>query len=175
MTARILPCLILTSCAVLSLSACGKTEPSAPAAEPATGTVVRDTGAPPAQAPAPAALQTQAGPSGSQVSVTRAQVTGDVLTVQLSYSGPAAFNDVFLINEVSVVDDATAQKYSVLQSADGALMASPLFMGNRINVTVPQNQPAVVWFKFPAPPPTSPTVSINIPNVGPFDGVTVSR
>ena len=35
----------------------------------------------------------------------------------------------------------------------------------------------VLWFlsSFPAPPEGSTSVSINIPDVGPFDGVTVKR
>ena len=84
----------------------------------------------------------------------------------------------FSVEEVSVIDDATAQRLGVLRDATGRWQASPLqdATSNFISFGVSQGGGSeVVWFKFPAPPATSPTVSINIPGVGPFDGVPVTR
>jgi flagellar basal body L-ring protein FlgH len=146
----------------------------------AQGTVARQTSAPAAPAPVPvAALQTQAGPAGMQVALVRAQVTGDILTVQLSATGPDENykSEDLDIAQVNVVDDAAAQRYGVLRDAENRWQASPIPSNNAdvVRVTVHQSQPSVVWFKFPAPPPTSKTLSINIPEVGPFLGVRVQR
>ena len=174
---------VLSAAALLALAACGQPDAAqTDAAAPAQGEVARTT----AEAPAPvapsapsAAIQTQDGPEGSRVSLTRAQVTGDILTVQLRYEKTTdpSLGARFSVEEVNVVDDATAQRYGVLRDQEQRWQASPLqsptsdytLFSARIGA------PAVVWFKFPAPPATSKTVSINIPGVGPFDGVTVQR
>ena len=143
-----------------------------------TGSVVRDT-AQPASAPAPVAppIQTQQGPDGVRVDLTRAAVTGDILTVQLAYIAPGdeSFSDYFPAEEVSVIDDATSQRYGILKDQSGAWLAAPLFVTKNIRPSAQKGETAIVWMKFPAPPATSPTVSVNIPKVGPFDGVPVSR
>ena len=174
---------VLSAAALLALAACGQPDASqTDAAAPAQGEVARTT----AETPAPvapsapsAAIQTQDGPEGSRVSLTRAQVTGDILTVQLRYEKTTdpSLGARFAVEEVNVVDDATAQRYGVLRDQEQRWQASPLqsptsdytLFSARIGA------PAVVWFKFPAPPATSRTVSINIPGVGPFDGVPVTR
>lgn len=179
--------MLLGAVSVLLLAACSDEEnaeerAAADAAPPAPqGSVNRAEPAPvvpPAPAPA-AAIQTQAGPGGTQVALVRAQVTGDVLTVQLSYQ-PADdsydSHDVPL-DQVSVIDDATAQRYGVLRDAEKRWQASPLASNDErvARLILNDARPSVAWFKFPAPPATSKTVSINIPDVGPFDGVVVQR
>lgn len=174
---------LLSACSSEGNQAATSSNARAPAESSAQGSVTRETpAAATAVTPTPAAapLETQAGPSGSQVSLVRAQVTGDVLTVQLSFQ-PAAddtYNSYDLeLDEVSVIDDATAQRYGVLRDAEKRWQASPVASNNAevARVIVNDGRPEVAWFKFPAPPPTSRTVSINIPTVGPFDGVTVQR
>lgn len=123
----------------------------------------------------PAAIQTQPGPKGATVALNRAQVTGDVLTVALTYTGGqcCAYAKV---DEVSVIDDATSQRLGVLKDNEGKAMAAPLFgSGKDIRVEASDTAPAQVWFKFPAPPATTKTVSITIPDVAPFDAVPVTR
>lgn len=125
-------------------------------------------------APQPAALQTQPGPKGSTVMLNRVAVTGDILTVALSYTGGTCCDHPPL-NQVSVIDDATSQRISVLKDNAGQWMAGPLdASGDSVNVGL-GNDTAQVWFKFPAPPATSKTVSLTIPNVAPFDAVPVAR
>ncbi|MGH6616547.1 hypothetical protein [Sphingomonas sp.] len=134
--------------------------------------------APPPATPAPyqpaTVIQTQPGPSGSRFDLTRVAVTGDVLTVQFAASHPTSATVGLDLNDVSVVDDTTSQRYSVLQDGGGKWMASPR-QGARVVAYMSKGQPEVYWFKFPAPPATSKTVSINLPGVGPFDGVPVTR
>lgn len=171
----------LVTLTLLSLVACGKPAGDATAsATPAPteqGTVTRTESLPP-EKPAPpaqqAVLQTQQGPRGAQVALNKVKVTGDVLTVQLTYTGEGGVPQVKL-SDVSLIDDATAQRIGVLKDNDGKWLASPLNgSGGDLSINLYQS-PAIVWFKFPAPPATSKTVSINIPDVVPFDGVPVTR
>lgn len=169
---------------VLALSACGQNndrEAAAPAAAaPESVAATPLTPSEPAARPAPTtpAIRTAAGPEGTTVELTRMQVTGNVMTVELRYSPPAGADAAqwvyFPLEDVSIIDDATSQRYGVLQDEQKNWMASPL-TGERIGLVMRGGHPAVVWFKFPAPPASSPTVSVNIPNVSPFDGVPVIR
>ena len=141
--------------------------------------------APAASAPvseAPAAAEviiSQPGPNGTTWNLTRVAVTGRLMTVQFQVK-PAAGKSMLLtsqrMTEINLVDDATSQRYSVLKDDTGKYMASPLTSkGDDLRVDSGVDKSAVVWFKFPAPPEGSTSVSINIPEVGPFDGVTVKR
>ncbi len=175
---------LVLAAAALTLGACGQSDRPTPpenAAATPSGQVERTqpmTETPAAPTPMSAALQVQDGPEASRVSLTRAQVTGDVLTVQLRYEKSAgSLGARFAVEEVSVIDDATAQRYGVLRDQAQRWQASPLQSptSDYALFSARPDSPAVVWFKFPAPPVTSQTVSINIPGVGPFDGVTVQR
>lgn len=171
---------LLVAVSTLALASCGQPKTEADPAKDSTAPPAVERVDPAASAPAPtAAIQTQPGSDGLQVALTRAAVTGDVLTVQLSYTKttPGSGGQRLTIEDVNVVDDATAQRYGVLRDATGRWQASPLETptGDHISFGLSPGENEVVWFKFPAPPATSSTVSINIPNVGPFDGVTVTR
>lgn len=173
----------LIAAAVLLASCDAATPPTQadPAAEvDATpqGAVVRE--APPADPPAfqpvaAAVIQSQSGPGGSRADLTRVAVTGDVLTVQVSLSHPEGKTVQMDLEEINVVDDATAQRYGVLRDGAGKWMAAPMSGTDSVMGYVGNDAPEVFWFKFPAPPATSPTVSINLPGIGPFDGVPVTR
>lgn len=178
---------LLVAAAAAALAACSgeKTAEQAPAGAPtdaagATGVAREAVPAPtPSATPAPtpvAAIQTQPGPNNYQVALNRVAVTGDVLTVALTYSGGKCCTYPKL-DEVSVIDDATAQRLSVLKDNSGKWMASPMdFRGDRLAIGLGGNDsPRQVWFKFPAPPATSKTVSIALPEVAPFDAVPVTR
>lgn len=109
--------------------------------------------------------------------LTRVQVTGSILTVELRYTPPpgeTVSQWFFNLSDVSVIDDATSQRYGVLQDEEKKWMAAPL-SGGRIGVSTGRDKPAIIWFKFPAPPPESGTISLNMPDVSPFDGVPVQR
>ncbi len=167
---------LLPAILLAGLSACGE-KSAQPAAAPASTGVERVATAlpePAAPAPVSAVIQTQPGPSGSVVTLNKVKVTGDVLTVQLTFTGKGAV-PVLKLDEISLIDDKTSQRIGMLKDDAGQYMASPL-SGNGKNLEVNlYESPAVVWFKFPAPPATSPTVSLNIPEVAPFDGVPVTR
>lgn len=168
----------------LALAACtvkeeprNETTTAAAPTEPAMG-VTREEVPAPTPTPGPveeAAIQTQAGPRGNRVALNRVAVTGDILTVSMTFSGG---NDCCVhipVEEVSIIDDATSQRISVLKDNLGKYMAAPLESGGRSVGPESFKSPSVLWFKFPAPPATSKTVSIAIPGVAPFDAVPVTR
>ena len=153
-----------------------ETAAAAPAAAPAP---VQVTPMVPASAPAPAVIMSQPGPDDSQWNLTRVSVVGQLMTVQFQVK-PAAGKSLLLtgqrMDEVSLVDEASSQRYTVVKDDAGKYLASPVSGdGKRLFINTGTNASAVVWFKFPAPPPEAKTVSLTIPQVGPFDGVTVNR
>lgn len=145
------------------------------AAPEATGGVTRQEVADENAAPAPLqAIQTQPGPGGSQVDLVKVAVTGDIMTVTFRCSSDEKYNTKgFRVSEISVIDDATAQRISVLKDNAGNWMTSNS-RGDYVNVGC-EIKPGVLWAKFPAPPATSKTVSITLPEAGAFDGVPVTR
>lgn len=172
----------LVAALLVPLAACGsKTEPDTATNTVETTTttgVDRQVVKPPEEAePAPiqqAVIQTQPGPEGSQVALNKVAVTGDVLTVQVTYSGAKGWSYP-PVEDISVIDDATAQRIGVLKDNAGKPLASPLDgEGKKLWVNLSRS-PVIAWFKFPAPAATSKTVSVNIPEVAPFDGVPVTR
>lgn len=132
-------------------------------------------------APPPAILSSRKGPDDSQVDLLKAQVKGNILTVELQYkrgseAKPIASN--YAIDQVSVVDEATAKTYSVLNDQSSNYMASPLRTDQgkqRINISALNDSLVSVWFKFPAPPVGTKTISITIPEVGTYRGIPLSR
>jgi hypothetical protein len=174
----------MTSVAALTLAACsGGGEEAAPApTETATaasaGGVERETVAPPTPSPTPAAaaaIQTQQGPKGNTVSLNRVAVTGDIMTVSMTFSGSDNCCVHIDVDDVAVIDDATAQRIGVLKDNTGKWMAAPLESQGKTVQPDDYDSPSVLWFKFPAPPATSRTVSITVPGVAPFDAVPVTR
>lgn len=176
---------LLAVLAVPMLAACqvqddkAKTDGTATTSEPAKNetATASPTVAPAAAAPAQAVIQSQPGPNGIIADLNKVQVTGNVLTVQVTVKGGPEKSESFYMKnaDISVVDDATSQRYSLLKGADGKVLASPLSGDTQIGSYITNNETEVFWFKFPAPPATATTVSINLPGVAPFDGVAISR
>lgn len=121
------------------------------------------------------AIQTQPGPKNTNVALNRVAVTGDILTVSMTFSAGGDCCIHIPVDDVSVIDDATSQRISVLKDNQGKWMAAPLEMQGKSVSPESYRTASVVWFKFPAPPATSKTVSIAIPGVAPFDAVPVTR
>lgn len=176
---------VILVAAALPLAACsGKKDQATTDAAPASGGVVRTETAPaepPVQrAPEQTAIQSQPGPDGSQVDLLKVAVTGDILTVTMRCSSDKSYNtEVFKVANISVVEDATSQRLSVLRDNAGTAMVSNFSGGSSPEYDSMSaecgTRPGVIWAKFPAPAATSPTVSINFPGVAPFDGIPVGR
>lgn len=157
------------------------TPAAAPASPPADAAAGVERAEPVAPAPAVAALATQPGPDGTQVSLSKARVVGDILNVELQYNLPPASNSnaEYMhtpIDQINYIDDATSRKYNILKDQEGAWMAMPNNnRGKQLDFTVRKSGPAIVTLKFPAPPATSSTVSLSVPGVGSFDAIAVQR
>jgi len=130
-----------------------------------------------------AVIATRLGTGGLEVDLMRAGVTGDLFAVELRCrnGSKVEHRDIqFPIEQVSVVDDATSRRYSVLKDQTGQYMAAPMidWKGDPIQSiylrVAPEND-GIIWFKFPAPPPQAQTVSINIPKIAPFDNIRIQR
>jgi hypothetical protein len=120
------------------------------------------------------AIQSQPGPDGSQVDLIKLAVTGDILTATFRCSSQDKINtEAFRVEGISIIDDATSQRISVLKDNAGNWLASSV-SGTSIMADC-EVKPGIFWAKFPAPPATSKTVSVNLPDTAPFDGVPVTR
>jgi hypothetical protein len=154
--------------------------PSAPVADaPSANTAnpaVREPDAVRQVAPTGTVIASQPGPDGSTWDLTKVRVTGNLLTAQFNVR-PRLQEDISYwgeIADISLVDDATAQRYSVVEDQSGRPMVSEL-SGDSLRVNTRRDEAGTVWIKFPAPPASTTTVSITLPKVGSFDGVPVSR
>jgi hypothetical protein len=132
------------------------------------------------------AIRTWKSPDGeTQVDLVKAAVAGDLLTVELYYHStvpPVLMR--YSVDAVSYIDEATTQKYKVIEDESGIPMASPLIKlqdfrsGNNVYQVEPTRvgqKTTVVRFRFPAPPEKSKTISLDIPGIPEFDGVRVQR
>lgn len=156
------------------------TAPDAPAtdaAPPAEATPANPNPAIARDVPQPQAtpaIATQPGPHGTRVELQKIGVTGNLLTVQVRYLGleKCCRTHSFSVDQVGLIDDATSQRYGVVRDDAGNWMASPVH-GDRAQVPL-QDDP-VAWFKFPAPPAGTASVSLTIPDVAPFDGIPLAQ
>ncbi|ETA83206.1 hypothetical protein [Eikenella corrodens] len=157
--------------------------PPAPTPTPASNpSLIREPAAPQQQQD-PAAQAIQSKPFGQgTLALTKAKVVGQILNVEFMYIPPKnERGDYKFTNEHSgkitdfaYVDEATSKRISLLQDESGKYMTDPAAgVSNTIGLT--GNSPKIIALKFPAPPETSPTITIDFPGAGSFDSVPVSR
>ena len=157
--------------------------PPAPTPTPASNpSLIREPAAPQQQQD-PAAQAIQSKPFGQgTLALTKAKVVGQILNVEFMYIPPKnERGDYKFTNEHSgkitdfaYVDEATSKRISLLQDESGKYMTDPAAgVSNTIGLT--GNSPKIIALKFPAPPETAPTITIDFPGAGSFDSVPVSR
>ena len=191
MRSRHTPRVFVALCAtlvLLALAACSKKEEAAPASPAATQ-------AP--QAATPAATPAQGAPMSAPPVIASAtfsedpdlrcdllevkRVSGGALRVRwrvintagtqgqgLAATTPKGIYYNFDWGEIYYIDPAENKKYGYLTDAEGNRILQA-FYG-----TLPAGQQRENWAKFPAPPPTSTKISINIPRFPPFEDVAVA-
>lgn len=113
------------------------------------------------------------------ISVTKAKVIGKVLYVEVlvKTSGNSSLN-VMNVKEINYVDDSEVKKHEVLKDDEGIYQASPLqyAKSNKLQVMTSSSKPeALISLKFAAPPTTSKTITLNLPDFGSFDAIPISR
>ncbi len=111
------------------------------------------------------------------INVTKARVTGDILTVELMVinKGTERISYYLPLDEVSYIDDATSKKYSLLKDDAGKYMANPINSTNKDISIFGTEKEHLITMKFPAPPAESKTISLNIPKFGSFDVLPITR
>ena len=159
--------------------------PPAPAPEPAPASnpsLIREPAAPQQQQD-PAAQAIQSKPFGQgTLALTKAKVVGQILNVEFMYIPPKnEKGDYKFTNEHSgkltdfaYIDEATSKRISLLQDESGKYMTDPA-AGVSNTISLAGSTPKVIALKFPAPPETSTTITIDFPGAGSFDSVPVSR
>ena len=157
--------------------------PPAPTPTPASNpSLIREPAAPQQQQD-PAAQAIQSKPFGQgTLALTKVKVVGQILNVEFMYIPPKnERGDYKFTNEHSgkitdfaYIDEATSKRISLLQDESGKYMTDPAAgVSNTIGLT--GNSPKIIALKFPAPPETSPTITIDFPGAGSFDSVPVGR
>ncbi|HEX5760139.1 MAG TPA: hypothetical protein VF121_13190 [Thermoanaerobaculia bacterium] len=166
--------------AVASPTGAAATDPGAMSAVPPTTgdsaagapTVAPTTGA----AAGPALASQETNWPGIVVEVTEFLRKGNTLTAKLrvrNQGGVDAEPD-FTFSQMYVMDAAGGRKYEVLKDEKGTAIAG-LRSGwsDRWYDTLSPGESAVVWMKFPAPPPEVKVVTLQIPNTPPFDDLAI--
>ncbi len=88
----------------------------------------------------------------------------------------SAAGEYFPLKDFDYIDETTSKKVTLLQDENGKYMANPLDDdGKRVRILNYKKYPQALTLKFPAPPATSPTITIDFPEVGSFESVPVSR
>ena len=119
------------------------------------------------------------------IHLTKAKVVGQILNVEFVAVPPKAPDgkyDYFAgsshkLADFDYIDETTSKKVTLLQDENGKYMADPINSVNHKEIRIPGStrHPLTISLKFPAPPATSPTITIDFPGVGSFDSVPVSR
>ena len=159
------------------------TTAAAPATEaPATTTTMAATesSAPPASTPAPAAAGTSLASQDTNWPGVTAEVTefrrkGNTLTakVRLTNKGQKVEPEI-VWKEVSLLDTTGGKKYEVLKDEKGGYIASNRQgWDDRWSAWLDNGESQIVWMKFPAPPATVKTISLQLPKMAPFDDLTI--
>jgi hypothetical protein len=71
--------------------------------------------------------------------------------------------------QIYYIDPAENKKYSFLTDSEGKRILD-VFYGE-----LPAGQQRANWAKFPAPPPTTTKISVNVPKFPPFEDVPISQ
>ena len=192
-------CTLAVLSALTMLTACQKEPepaPAAPAQPQAQPQTQQEASKPNPAASSPALVQEPAAPQQDPtaqaieskpfgegtLALTKAKVVGQILNVEFIFTPPKKPNgDYKFTNEHSgdlkdfaYIDETTSKRISLLQDENGKYMADPIGGAGR-NIGLTGTTPKIIALKFPAPPETTPTITIDFPGAGSFDSVQVSR
>lgn len=118
------------------------------------------------------------------IHLTKTKVVGQILNVEFIAVPPKDANGeykgvsggYFPLKDFHYIDETTSKKVTLLQDESGKYMANPLSgVTEDLRLEGHRRSPQALTLKFPAPPATSPTITIDFPKIGSFDSVPVSR
>ena len=128
-------------------------------------------------------IQSKPYADGQTVHLSKARVVGQILTIEFTFepkrkpSGDYEYGRSYDTEAANLayIDDASAQKVGVLQDEGGKYMLSPQnSSGDKLHVSG-RSYPETATLKFPAPPAATQSISIDLPGIGSFDGVPITR
>ena len=126
-------------------------------------------------------IQTQISSDANfEASLIRAQVHGEVLTVQVLFKNTSSKQKryTFKFSDVYYTDTKEKKKYLGLKDAGGRYIAGPAsrwLEGGSFGPWVKPQAKSIFWIKFPAPPETTETIDIFIPGIMPFEAIKIAR
>ena len=157
--------------------------PAPPAPAPASNPgLIREPAAPQQQQdPAAQAIQSKPFGDGGTLALTKVKVVGQILNVEFMFIPAKKENGGYKytiartgkVADFAYIDESTSKRISLLQDENGKYMVDPSPSDKDISVS--GSSPRIIALKFPAPPETSPTITIDFPGAGSFDSVPVSR
>ena len=111
--------------------------------------------------------------------VAELRTSGGVTRLAIRYVNSGAKeveSSRFTVGQMMLVDAKSKKKYFPIKDANGEFIGGPLgdtLDGGRVLVTLPPGRPAVLWAYFDAIPPGT-VVSVEVPQMFPFDDVVVT-
>lgn len=134
----------------------------------------------PQQDPAAQAIQSKPLGEGT-LALTKAKVVGQILNVEFILTPPKkadgsykAQSEYIKVKDFAYIDESTTKRISLLKDESGKYMIDPAADANDMTM-ISARSPKTIAIKFPAPPETTPTITIDFPGAGSFDSVQVSR
>ncbi|WP_373796923.1 phosphoribosylglycinamide synthetase [Neisseria dentiae] len=118
------------------------------------------------------------------IHLMKAKVVGQILSVEFIAVPPKDANgeykgvsgEYFPLKDFDYIDETTSKKVTLLQDENGKYMANPLSgASEELWLEGHQRFPQALTLKFPAPPETSSTITIDFPKIGSFESVPLSR
>ena len=129
-------------------------------------------------AQAPAAIATQeTNWSGVTAELTEFKRKGNTLTAKLRLrnAGAAKVRPSVDLRKCYVLDANAGKKYEVLKDDQGAYIAALTGSSpDNYSDEIPPAQQKIFWMKFPAPPATTRTVTLNVDGVPPFEDAPIT-
>lgn len=172
-------CKAKTESVTSSTQSAATTQSTATTAPPPATTTTAAATATTAASPAPAAgvIATQdTNYPGLTAEVTEFRRKGNTLTakVRLTNKSDKNVSPEIRYNAVYLIDTAGGKKYQTLKDETGTYIAA-LSSGSSEHFweDVKAGESKTIWMKFPAPPPEVKTITLQLPNMPPFDDLTI--
>jgi hypothetical protein len=131
------------------------------------------------------AIQTQTTDGNVEVGVMKVVADQGILTVQLVYHNTSNVDlgIKYPVSEVYYIDEKERKKYPVLKDSHGEWVAAPTAYGSIATqhgwgveaLPLQAGGKVIVWFKFPAPPASTTKINLIVPNLLPFENLSVSQ
>jgi hypothetical protein len=127
-----------------------------------------------AQQPAPLASQ-PTNWQGITADITEFKRKGNTLTVRVRLHNDGTKDATGAVNyeKCYLLDAGAGKKYEVLTDNDKNSIAATNYGNREWRESIKAGQSQTIWMKFPAPPATAKSVTLNIENIPPFDDLAI--